>query len=59
MKENVGLVTLGGICWFGVESKTFEISLELGKGKMVGKIVEKGRRFSAWIRFGERALASF
>lgn len=47
----------GGKCWFGVESKSFEISLELVKGKAVGKIVERGRGFSSWIIFGERGLA--
>ena len=56
MEENVGLSSLGGSCWFGVELKTFEILLEIVKGKEVGKIVERGRGFSSWIRFGERSL---
>lgn len=37
--------------------KSFEISIEQVKGKMVGKIVERGRGFSTWIRVGERGLA--
>lgn len=56
MEENAGLSSLGGSCWFGVELKTFEILLEIVKGKEVGKIVERGRGFSSWIRFGERSL---
>lgn len=57
MKENAGLDPLGGKCWFGVEWKIFEISMESIKGKQVEKIVERGWGFSSWIRFGERVLA--
>lgn len=56
MEENVGLGTLGVSCWFGAESKTFEILPEIVKGKEVEKIVEKGQGFSSWIRFGKRGL---
>ena len=31
-----------GSCCFGVKLKSFEIILELVKGKLVGKIVERG-----------------
>ena len=41
----------GGRCWFGVELKTFEISIEEHKGKVHGKICERGPKFSSWIRF--------
>lgn len=34
--------SLGGRCWFRVDSKSFEISLESVNGKVVGKIVESG-----------------
>ena len=64
-KEKWGM-NHGGKCWFGsfwrkmlvgVESKSFEISLESVKGKVFGKIVKRGRGYSSWIRFGERGLA--
>ena len=42
----------GGRCWFGVELKTFEISIEEHKGKVHGKICERGPKFSSWIKFG-------
>ena len=42
---------------FGIESKSFEISVELSKGKWTGVITERGRNFSSWIRFGERGLS--
>ena len=37
----------GGRCWFGVELKTFEISIEEHKGKVHGKICERGPKFSS------------
>ena len=46
----------GGRCWFGVELKTFEISIEEHKGKVHGKICERGPKFSSWIRFGGKGL---
>ncbi|KAL6322760.1 hypothetical protein AAG906_018641 [Vitis piasezkii] len=46
----------GGRCWFGVELKTFEISIEEHKEKVHGKICERGPKFSSWIRFGGKAL---
>ena len=48
---------LDGSFWFGVELKSFEIFLESLNGKMVERIVERGRGFSSWIRFGERDLS--
>ena len=47
----------GGRCWFGVELKTFEISIEEHKGKVHGKICERGPKFSSWIRFGGKGLS--
>ena len=46
-----------GRYWFGVELKTFEISIEDHKGKVCGKICERGPKFSSWIRFGEKCLS--
>ena len=43
----------GGRCWFAMESKSFEISVEEVGGKLRGIILEKSRGFSSWIRFGE------
>ena len=47
----------GGRCWFGVELKTFEISIEEHKGKVHGKICERGPKFSSWIKFGGKGLS--
>ena len=47
----------GGKCWFAVESKTFEISIEGVQGRPRGIILERSRGFSSWIRFGERSLS--
>lgn len=49
--------SLGRRCWFRVDSKSFEISLESVNGKVVGKIVERGWGLSSWIRFAEKILA--
>ena len=56
--EGTMLVTSPGVkCWFGVELKTFEISIEEYKGKVRGKICERGPKFSSWIRFGGKGLS--
>ncbi|RVW70629.1 hypothetical protein CK203_056510 [Vitis vinifera] len=47
----------GGRAWFGVDSKSFGISVGFFKGKVSGAITERGWRFSTWIRFGERGLS--
>lgn len=47
----------GGKCWFAVESKTFEISIEEVQGKKRGTIVERRKGFSSWIRFGAKSLS--
>ena len=52
-----GGVLKGGKCWFAVESKTFEISIEVVRGKPRGIILEKSKGFSYWIRFGENSLS--
>lgn len=44
--------------WFGIELKSFEISMEEVRGKSVGKIVDRGCGFSTWIRFGERGVGA-
>ena len=46
----------GGSCWFAVESKTFEISVEVFGKKLRGIIVERSKGFTSWIRFGESNL---
>ena len=46
----------GGKCWFAIESKTFEVSIEEVRGKLRGTIVERSRGFSSWIRFGVASL---
>ena len=47
----------GGRCWFGVEKKTFEINIEEHKGRVCGKICERGPKSSSWIRFGGKSLS--
>ncbi|RVX20006.1 hypothetical protein CK203_004812 [Vitis vinifera] len=47
----------GGKCWFGIDLKTFEIIIEDHKGKVHGKICERGPKFSSWIRFGGKGLS--
>ena len=49
----------GGKCWFAIESKTFEVSLEEVRGKLRGTIVERSRGFSSWIRSGVTSLRKF
>lgn len=43
----------GGTMWFLVESKSFEILVEVVRDRLKGVIVERSKRFSSWIRFGE------
>ena len=40
-----------------IESKSFEISIEEVNGDLLGKVVERDRSFSSWIRFGEFRLS--
>ena len=47
----------GGKCWFAVESKTFEISIEVVRRKPRGIILERSKDFSSWIRLGEKSLS--
>ena len=46
----------GGRCWFGVDSKSFEISVDVSGERLKGIIVEKSRGFTSWIRFGNFSL---
>ena len=41
----------GGRCWFVVDSKSFDIFVEVIGGKLRGIFKERGRGFSSWIRF--------
>ncbi|RVX01039.1 hypothetical protein CK203_022861 [Vitis vinifera] len=50
-------VSKGGKSWFSVESKAFEISIEVVRGKLRGTILERSKGFSSWIRFGEKSLS--
>ncbi|RVX08367.1 hypothetical protein CK203_017606 [Vitis vinifera] len=45
-----------GRCCFGVESKSIDTLVEMVKGKMVGKVVERSWGLCSWIRFGEKGL---
>ena len=56
-KKLEGRMKSGGSVWFGVDSKSFEISVESLNGKLSRVITERGRSFSSWIRFGERGLS--
>ncbi|RVW37099.1 hypothetical protein CK203_084576 [Vitis vinifera] len=42
---------------FGVDKKTFEINIEEQKGRVHGKICERGPKSSSWIRFGGKSLS--
>ena len=46
----------GGRCWFIVDLKSFEISINIVGGKPCGIILERSRGFSTWIRFGNSSL---
>ena len=54
---NMSVVSPGGKCWFGLDSKTFEISVKEVKGKVTGRICERGPNFSSWVRFSGKGLA--
>ncbi|RVW75093.1 hypothetical protein CK203_057893 [Vitis vinifera] len=47
----------GGSCWFAVDSKSFEISVDVLGKKLKGIIVERSRGFTLWIRgeFGQNS----
>ena len=47
----------GGKSWFAVESKSFEISIEVIRGRLRGTIWERSKGLSSWIRFGEKGLS--
>ena len=42
--------------WFAVESKSFDIFVEGLGGRLRGVIVERGRGYSRWVKFGELSL---
>ena len=44
-------------CWFAIESKSFEISIDQAGGRVVGMITERGRGFVEWIKFGAKSLS--
>ena len=44
-------------CWFAIESKSFEISIDQVGGRLVGTITERGRGFVEWIKFGAKSLS--
>ncbi|RVW84524.1 hypothetical protein CK203_041270 [Vitis vinifera] len=46
----------GGRCWFAVDSKSFEISVEVFGKRCKGIIVERSRGFTSWVRFGSFSL---
>ena len=45
-----------GSCWFAVDSKSFEISVDVLGKKLKGIIVKRSRGFTSWIRFGSTSL---
>ena len=53
----MSVVSLGGKCWFGMESKTFEISIDEAKGKVLGIVCERSPNFSSWIRFSSKGFS--
>ena len=46
----------GGRCWVAVDSKSFEISVEVFGERCKGIIVERSRGFTSWVRFGSFSL---
>ena len=46
----------GGRCWFAVDSKSFEISVEVYGERRKGIIVERSKGFTSWVRFGNLSL---
>lgn len=57
--KKISFMGIGGNVWFGIESKSFEISVEFLKGKISGVITERGWSFLLWIRFGDGGLSLF
>eukprot|EP00261_Vitis_vinifera_P028713 XP_010663052.1 PREDICTED: uncharacterized protein LOC104882269 [Vitis vinifera] len=47
----------GGRRWFAVESKSFELLIDVVGGKLRGCIWEKCRGLTSWIRFGDESLS--
>ena len=47
---------IGGQCWFSVDSKSFDLSVEEVDGRLKGVVVEQGKGFSTCIRFKELSL---
>ncbi|RVW12515.1 hypothetical protein CK203_082428 [Vitis vinifera] len=45
------------MCWFAIELKSFEISIDQARGRLVGTITERGRGFVEWIKFGAKSLS--
>ena len=45
--------------WFAIDFKSFEIPLEEVGGKLLGRILERGRGFSSWINFWELSCVIF
>ncbi|RVW35819.1 hypothetical protein CK203_082508 [Vitis vinifera] len=52
----MAVVSSGGKCWFGVDSKTFEISVNKAKGKVFGTVCERGLNIYSWVRFSGKGL---
>ena len=46
----------GKMCWFATDTKTFNLFIEVVRGKLKGLIMERSRGFSTWIRFKELSL---
>ena len=46
----------GGRSWFAVNSKSFEIYVDVFGEKCKGIIVERSRGFTLWIKFGSLSL---
>ena len=44
-------------CWFAVDSKIFECSVEVIGSRLEGVILERSRGYSSWIRFGLSSLS--
>ena len=44
-------------CWFAVDSKIFECSVEVVGSRLQGVILERSRGYSSWIRFGLSSLS--
>ena len=42
--------------WFAVDSKSFEIYVDVFGEKCKGIIVERSRGFTSWIKFGSLSL---